>query len=163
MIQTVYLALGSNLGMRQDNLSIAKEKLSTAVNVVEESLIYETPPWGVLDQPAFLNQVIKGETPYNPMKLLEYIKRIEIEMGRVKNVRFGPRIIDIDIIFYENFVINEPGLQIPHPRLRGRAFVLLPLNDIAPDFYHPVLNMSTSELLQETDTTEIKCYQCTEE
>lgn len=158
MTQVIYLALGSNLGDRAINLFEARERMSALVDVVEQSPIYETPPWGVQDQPWFLNQVVQGVTELSPEDLLRFLKRIEREMGRIEGERYGPRIIDIDIIFYDNLTYDRPGLKIPHPRLEGRAFVLLPMSKIAPDFIHPILKRSIQDMLRDTDTSELRLY-----
>lgn len=154
--EPVYLALGTNIGDRQANLQIAKQRMSPEVIVMRESPIYVTPPWGYENQPDFLNQVIEGQTDLSPKQLLNYLKGIEREMGREKRIRNGPRLIDLDIIFYGHRVVNEEDLQIPHPRLEGRAFVLVPLNDLAPDFVHPTLGKTVQELVAETDTSGVR-------
>jgi 2-amino-4-hydroxy-6-hydroxymethyldihydropteridine diphosphokinase len=123
---------------------------------VRESPIYVTPPWGYTDQPDFLNQVIEVDTLLHPIPLLHKLKKIETEMGRETTFRNGPRIIDLDILFYGQEVYEGENLQIPHPRLQDRAFVLVPLNDIAPDFVHPVLNQSVHEMLAKVDSSGVK-------
>ena len=144
----IYLSLGTNLGSREKNLELALEKLSKeGVLVKEKSNIYETEPVLVEDQPMFLNMVIKAECECDPDKLLEVCKNIEKEMGRKKGKRYGPRIIDIDILFFNNLVLETDNLIIPHPRISERLFVLEPLNEIAPDMMHPVLGKSVWGLL----------------
>lgn len=155
MNHIVYIALGTNLGDRRANLRTAIRSLPTAVTVIDESPIYETPPWGYEDQPAFLNMVVKAETNLEPESLLIYLKHIEAELGREKSIRWGPRLIDLDILFYDNLVIESPPLVIPHPRLHERAFVLVPLADIAPDLVHPVIQRKVSDLLSGIDAQEI--------
>ena len=152
----VYLALGTNLGDRQANLETAKEMMPPEVVVMRESPIYVTPPWGYENQPDFLNQVIQVQTDLPPKTLLYFLKNIENEMGREKRFRNGPRLIDLDIIFYGQRVVDEEDLQIPHPRLEGRAFVLVPLNDLAPDFVHPTLDKTINEMVAETDTSGVR-------
>jgi 2-amino-4-hydroxy-6-hydroxymethyldihydropteridine diphosphokinase len=151
MKHTVYIALGTNLGDRHSNLRAALRSLPTAVTVTEESPVYETPPWGYEDQPAFLNMVVKAETSLEPKPLLTYLKQIETELGREKSVRWGPRLIDLDILFYDDRVIHTPPLVIPHPRLHERAFVLVPLADIAPNLKHPVFHKKIRDLLAKID------------
>ena len=144
----IYLGLGSNIGEREANLHAALEKLSAVLTIEKVSSIYETEPKHVLAQPHFLNMALKGKTDLNARGLLQFIKKIEQEMGRLGGERFGPRIIDIDILFYGQEIVDEPDLVIPHPRLALRAFVLAPLNDIAPDLRHPILKVSVRELLK---------------
>jgi 2-amino-4-hydroxy-6-hydroxymethyldihydropteridine diphosphokinase len=144
----VYLALGTNLGDRQRNLNEALQLLADKVNVAEISRLYETAPAYVLDQPAFLNMAVKGHTDLSPTDLLAYLKNIEAQIGREKTVRYGPRQIDLDILFYDDLILNIPPLlHIPHPRMVERAFVLRPLADIAPDFVHPLLKQTVRALL----------------
>jgi 2-amino-4-hydroxy-6-hydroxymethyldihydropteridine diphosphokinase len=152
MNHTVYIALGTNLGDRLANLRAAIKALPPEITVLTESHIYETPPWGYEDQPAFLNMVVKAETELEPEPLLKYLKQLEIELGREHNVRWGPRLIDLDILFYDNLVLDSPPLAIPHPRLHERAFVLVPLADVAPDLIHPLLQRSIRDLLAELNT-----------
>ena len=156
MTSPIYLALGSNLGDRVANLENARKALAPKVTLIHESPIYVTPPWGYTDQPDFLNQVIEVETLLHPIPLLHKLKEIEADMGREVTFRNGPRIIDLDILFYGQEVYEGELLQIPHPRLQDRAFVLVPLNDLAPDFVHPVLNESVREMLAKVDSTGVK-------
>jgi 2-amino-4-hydroxy-6-hydroxymethyldihydropteridine diphosphokinase len=156
MSSPIYLALGSNLRDRVANLETARKSLAPRIEIVRESPIYVTPPWGYTDQPDFLNQVIEVDTLLHPIPLLHKLKKIETEMGRETTFRNGPRIIDLDILFYGQEVYEGENLQIPHPRLQDRAFVLVPLNDIAPDFVHPVLNQSVHEMLAKVDSSGVK-------
>jgi len=151
MSHVVYIALGTNLGNRLDNLQAALGALPPEVSVLAESHVYETLPWGYEDQPAFLNMVVKAETSLEPGALLKYLKQLEVQLGREGNFRWGPRLIDLDILFYDDLVIDTPPLVIPHPRLHERAFVLVPLVDVAPELIHPVLECSVREILADYD------------
>ncbi len=158
MDHIVYLALGSNMGNRLANLKAAVMNLTPQMTVKKKSPVYETPPWGFKEQDAFLNQVIKVETGLAPEPLLRHLKRLEAALGRVPNFQNGPRLIDIDILFFDSMIIETPPLVIPHPRLHERAFVLVPLNDIAPELTHPLLHKSISELLSTCDTEGVNLY-----
>lgn len=158
MDHTIYLALGSNMGNRLANLKSAISNLPPQMDVKKKSSVYETPPWGYIDQPAFLNQVIMAETYLEPENLLSHLKRLETVLGREPTFENGPRVIDIDILFYDDLILDSPPLIIPHPRLHTRGFVLMPLNDIAPDLVHPVLGKSVSELLLDVDRLNIVEY-----
>ncbi len=153
---TVYLALGSNLGDREQNLKEAIASLSPQMVVKAKSHIYETLPWGYEDQPKFLNQVLEAQTYLEPEPLLKHLKRLEIALGRKASFRNGPRLIDIDILFYDDLVLDTPLLTIPHPRLHERGFVLLPMMDIAPDLVHPVTKKSVREMVAFCDLGGIK-------
>jgi 2-amino-4-hydroxy-6-hydroxymethyldihydropteridine diphosphokinase len=155
MNHAVYLALGSNLGDRLANLKRAVAALTPQMEVKAKSHVYETPPWGFEDQPRFLNQVIKVNTYLTPESLLKHLKRLEVALGRKATFPNGPRLIDIDILFYDDLVLDTPSLVIPHPRLHERGFVLLPLMDIAPDLVHPVLRKSVRELLAYCNVSDI--------
>ena len=152
MKKDIFLALGTNLGDREANLRSAKELLAPKIVVERESAIYVTPPWGYEDQPEFLNQVIRVRTYLRPLALLKVLKRIEKGMGRQETFRNGPRLIDLDILIYGQQVIQKNNLCIPHPRMHERAFVLVPLCEIAPDFVHPVLKETVQTLLSRVDT-----------
>ncbi|HZD55303.1 MAG TPA: 2-amino-4-hydroxy-6-hydroxymethyldihydropteridine diphosphokinase [Anaerolineales bacterium] len=158
MSHTVYLALGTNLGDRLSNLKKAIAAMAPVITPLECSPVYETPPWGYTDQPAFLNQVIKAQTDLDPQDLLLVLKDLETRLGREPTFRYGPRLIDLDILFYDRVVLQSAPLAIPHPRLAERAFVLVPLADLAPDFRHPTLDKTVSELLAAVDTASIKWY-----
>ncbi len=159
MKHIIYLALGTNLGDRRANLRAAIAALPPAVTVLVESPIYETPPWGITDQPAFLNMALKGETLLAPLALLSLLKRRETQLGRTPSIRYGPRQIDMDILFYAGLILDTPELVIPHPRLQERAFALVPLADIAPDYYHPVLEKTVREMLASCDTSGVKLHE----
>jgi 2-amino-4-hydroxy-6-hydroxymethyldihydropteridine diphosphokinase len=156
---TITLALGTNLGNRPANLLAAVAALPPAIDVLVQSPIYETPPWGLTSQPAFLNMVIKGETNLSPQELLKFIKNLETRLGRQPSVRWGPRLIDLDILFYDDLILDIPGLTIPHPHLHERAFVLVPLEDLEPELVHPVLGKPIHQLLAEVDATGVKLYE----
>ena len=153
-----YLALGSNLGDLLLNLEHAIQALAPDVLCENTSNIYQTTPWGYTDQPDFLNQVIEVSTDLSPEELLVFIQTIEKDMGRETNIRFGPRLIDIDILFYDQEVIDQKGLQIPHPRLHHRAFVLVPLNEIAHDYIHPVNGLTLAEMLEKVDAEGVDLF-----
>jgi 2-amino-4-hydroxy-6-hydroxymethyldihydropteridine diphosphokinase len=137
-LKTVYLALGSNVGDRRANLAGAVERLASAdLRVVRVSSIYETAPRDVLDQPWFLNQVAEVETSLFPRQLLARIQKIERELGRKRGQPKGPRVIDIDILLFGEAILHTPDLEVPHPRMLDRRFVLEPLAELAPELRHP--------------------------
>jgi len=158
----IYLALGTNLGHRLANLRAAVAALPPAVSVLAQSPVYETPPWGVAGQPAFLNMALKGETHLAPLALLAYLKQLETQLGRISSIRYGPRLIDLDILFYDDLVLDTPELTIPHPRLHERAFVLVPLADLAPALVHPALGKPVSRLLEGVDANGVKRFEPTD-
>lgn len=151
----VYIALGTNLGDRLSNLQHALDFMGEKIAISICSSIYETPPWGVLEQPRFLNQVIRGSTFLTPTRLLDFLKSIEARMGRVETIRFGPRVIDLDILLYGRRRVSTNRLQIPHPRMHERSFVLVPLNEIAPGLLIPGVEQTVKQLLQVLDLTGI--------
>ena len=151
MKRTVYLSLGSNVGDRAKNLQNAIAALRNAgVQVVQSSSLYETEPVDYLDQPWFLNCAVEAETELPALELLRTLRGIESQMGSKKRIAKGPRLIDIDILFYGDEVIDTPELQVPHPRMHLRRFVLEPLAEIAPSVQHPVSQLSISDLLAHT-------------
>jgi 2-amino-4-hydroxy-6-hydroxymethyldihydropteridine diphosphokinase len=145
-----YLLTGSNIGDRQLALTKAREAIEyNCGKIIRVSSVYETAAWGNENQAAFLNQALEIETDLSAEKLLKNILQCEEMLGRKREVQYGPRIIDIDILFFEDEVIQLDGLKIPHPRMQYRRFVLVPLNEIAGEFIHPVFHKSVSELLGE--------------
>jgi 2-amino-4-hydroxy-6-hydroxymethyldihydropteridine diphosphokinase len=147
----VFLLLGTNLGDRLQNLHKALKCIALEVKILQCSSIYETLPWGYTEQPLFLNLVLRGQTDREPQALLEFLKACEQALGRQPGFRYGPRLIDLDILAFEDRVLETPALTLPHPRLHERAFVLVPLCEIAPDWVHPRLQKRALELLKETD------------
>ncbi len=146
----VYLLLGSNLGDRISYLRQARSLIGeTVAKVIQASSVYETQSWGKTDEPDYLNQVLYLKTDLHPGLLLEKLLGIETIMGRKREVKWGSRIIDIDILFYGDQKINEPNLVVPHPELHNRMFTLAPLNEIAPNFVHPVFQKKISDLKSE--------------
>jgi len=159
MPHRIFIGLGSNLGNRLDYIQQALKALPPEIKVLRSSQIYETPAWGYTDQPPFLNQVVEAQTELDPEALLAKLKSIEEQLGRVANFRYGPRCIDLDILFFDDLIYQSVTLNIPHPSLPQRAFVLVPLNEIAPNLLHPGLNQKISELVKKTDAAGIKIYE----
>jgi len=142
----VYLGLGSNVGDRLLNLNKAIELLSEKIQILKKSKIYISKAVGYTDQPDFYNMVLYGKTDLSPEELFNFIKDVEKNVGRVYRFHWGPREIDIDILFYNDLVYKSDKLDIPHPRLHERDFVLLPLIELNPKLFHPVLNKRVSDL-----------------
>jgi 2-amino-4-hydroxy-6-hydroxymethyldihydropteridine diphosphokinase len=159
MDQIVYLSLGSNLGDRVVNLRSAIRLLASKMQVLAESSIYETEPWGYSEQPTFLNMALKASTQLEPHELLSFLKEIEKSMGRKETFRFGPRLIDLDILFYDELILDTPDLTIPHAHLTERAFVIFPMAEIAPEHIHPILGTTIAQLKTTMDDKSIKLYQ----
>lgn len=160
-VERVYLGLGSNLGSRENNLAQAIRRLGEPspqggkLRPLRASSIYETAPWGYADQPAFLNCVVGAETDLTPLALLALGQQVERELGRQPSFRYGPRLVDVDILLYGDLVLDLPDLQIPHPRMTQRAFVLVPLAELAPQLVyptlHPALRLTIAELARRVD------------
>lgn len=159
-MNNVFLQTGGNLGNRLQNLEIANQKIEYSIGkITQYSSIYETEAWGITDQPSFLNQVLHVQTALSPNELMGKIHTIEKEMGRIRTIKMGPRSIDIDILFFNNAIVKQPLITIPHPFIEKRRFVLVPLNEIAPVFMHPVLEKSIAALLAECmDLSAVKCF-----
>ncbi|KOY87381.1 2-amino-4-hydroxy-6-hydroxymethyldihydropteridine pyrophosphokinase [bacterium 336/3] len=152
-----YILLGSNLGNREAQLNIATQAISKLGSIVKHSSVYETAAWGLENQADFLNQVLVLETELMASLLLENLLHIEKEMGRERLQKWSSRIIDLDILYFDNQVIDIENLKIPHPYLQQRRFTLLPLCEISPDFLHPVLQKTNRELLETCpDTLEVR-------
>lgn len=146
--QPIYLAIGSNIEPRRDYLRQAVDRLAEVIEPFRISAIYETEPWGFVEQAKFLNQVLEGRTGLDPLELLDKVKTIEADLGRTPTFRNGPRVIDIDILLYGQRIFTSERLTIPHPRMMERAFMLVPLNEIAPDLLIPGGGIRVSEALE---------------
>jgi 2-amino-4-hydroxy-6-hydroxymethyldihydropteridine diphosphokinase len=149
-VATAFIGIGSNLGMRKKNCEKAIQLVSGEnISVLNRSEMLETEPWGIIDQPTFINMIIEVATDLAPEDLLGLLKKIETDLGRTSTVRWGPRVIDLDILFYDDLVMKTAGLEIPHPGIAKRYFVLKPLSAIAPEMVHPVLKKSIKDLLSQ--------------
>lgn len=146
----VFLGLGANVGDKKKNLEKAIELLSEKIINIQSSKFYETEPWGYKEQDKFLNAAVMGATSLSPFELLKFVKGIEKKIGRIERFKWGPREIDIDILFYDNIFYKKNNLEIPHPRLHERDFVLKPLMELDEKFIHPVLQKSIKELFRHT-------------
>lgn len=149
------MGLGSNLGDREGSIREALERLGRRdrIRLIKTSSVYETDPVGVTGQPAFLNAAVHLATELNPAELLEVLQEVEREMGRRRTVRWGPRIIDLDLLLYEDLILDRPHLAVPHPRLARRAFVLVPLAEIAPGAVEPCSGLRVDQLLRALKST----------
>lgn len=148
-MSTAYISIGSNLGEREENCKKATNLIrKNGIAVTKQSKMYETEPWGVKNQPKFINMAIEVETDKRPDELLMLLKQIEKDLGRTETVKWGPRVIDLDILLYNDLVLDTPDLKIPHPHLHEREFVLRPLNEIAFDKKHPETGQTIKEMLK---------------
>ncbi|HEY6062839.1 MAG TPA: 2-amino-4-hydroxy-6-hydroxymethyldihydropteridine diphosphokinase [Chitinophagaceae bacterium] len=155
-----YLLTGGNLGNREENLAMARELINRHCgNIIKVSSLYETAAWGKTDQPSFLNQALEVDTSLTARQLIRRILKVEKMMGRVRDEKYGPRLIDIDILLFNNEKHHYQFLKLPHPEMPNRRFALLPLAEIAPGIVHPVLNKTIEELLKECkDELPVKKY-----
>jgi 2-amino-4-hydroxy-6-hydroxymethyldihydropteridine diphosphokinase len=154
MNQDIFLLLGSNEGDAPRNLSLAAENIETSTGIIlSRSSLYRSAAWGLEQQPDFYNQVLEVASPHSPETLLRKVLDIELAMGRVRIERWGPRLIDIDILFYGQQILSSPALTLPHPGIAQRKFTLVPLAEIAPNLVHPVLKKTMATLLKECEDT----------
>lgn len=158
MMHKVYLLLGANIGDPITQLQNAKTEIETRIGSIDRaSQVYHSQAWGVEDQPDFLNQVVRTTTALNARQVLQEIHKIETVLGRIRGQRWGARLIDIDILYYDDQIIHLPDLQIPHPYIQERNFTLMPLNEIAPEYIHPVFKKSNHVLMEQSrDTLQVK-------
>ncbi|MCX5718245.1 MAG: 2-amino-4-hydroxy-6-hydroxymethyldihydropteridine diphosphokinase [Nitrospirae bacterium] len=149
-MSTAYIGIGSNIGNREDNCQKAIKLIEkNGIAVRKQSSMYETEPWGIKDQPKFINMAIDVETDKKPEELLRILKEIEKEIGRTETTKWGPRVIDLDILFYDDLILKTDNLEIPHPLMHERDFVLKPLSEIAPDKRHPVTGKTVKKMLNQ--------------
>ena len=156
---TAYIGIGSNLGIPEENCTKAIEKISSTkdIKIISKSSFYQTAPIGNIEQDWFINSAIKIDTQLTPRELLSALLSIESEMGRIRKEKWGPRLIDLDLLFYDNLILNQEGITLPHPEIQKRKFVLVPLNEIAENLTHPIQKKTIKTLLQElSDGAEVK-------
>ena len=160
-MNTVYIQLGSNIGARESFIAKSIKQIEKNIGeIIAKSSVFETIPWGNENQNNFLNSVIKIKTPFDAFKVLQKSQEIENNLGRVRLRKWGERTIDIDILFYNNKIINTKELTVPHPLIQKRKFVLVPLSEIAPNYMHPILKKNISTLLSECkDTQKVLDYE----
>jgi len=147
-VKRIYLSLGSNVGDRESHLRAALDRFPPHIRVLRASPLYETAPVEFTAQPWFLNQVIEAQTALSPAELLSHTAAIERDLGRTREIPKGPRTLDIDILLYNDAVVHTATLEIPHPRMAERRFVLAPLADLAPDLRHPITGLTVCEMLE---------------
>lgn len=156
----ILIGLSTNLNDKLSNLKTAISLIQTFAKVTKKSQIYQTEAWGITEQPDYLNQIIEIETNYSAQKLLDKLQTIETQMGRTKTIKYGPRLIDLDILYYSDQIINTPTLQVPHPLNSERNFILIPLNEIYPNLIDPKLNQTIKTLLNQCqDQQKVKLLQ----
>ena len=144
------LSLGSNIGDRLNYLNLSKTAIYTLIGPIQlSSNIYETEPWGVDNQDSYLNQVVSVQTNLSPYGLLDNIHQIEKDLGRIREIHYGPRTIDIDILYYGERIIDNENLKIPHPHIQKRRFILVPLSEILPQMHHPLFKKTNRKLLDD--------------
>jgi 2-amino-4-hydroxy-6-hydroxymethyldihydropteridine diphosphokinase len=154
-MNNVYFSIGSNIGNKKENLKNAINLLQkNNINIKKISSVYKTEPIGIKKQPYFYNICVKAKTDLTPQKILKIIKKIEKKLGRTKNIKWGPRIIDIDILFYNNIILYAKNLKIPHPEIKKRKFVLIPLYEIDKKIYHPVEKKTIKNMLKNKNLKE---------
>lgn len=150
-----FIGLGSNIEPREGYLCNAVRALAAEGKILKISSVYETAPVGGVPQPDYLNAVVEFRTQLGPLELVHRLKTLEHSLGRTPRPRWHEREIDLDLLFYDTLVLKDPDVIIPHPEISRRAFVLVPMSEIAPDFFHPVLRRSMRELLREIDSNEV--------